>query len=68
MIAIGLALVIGAAALSVGASLIWGAIAGLATGAVAWGAGLFTGGGADGTDLDEDAGLGLSNDGDLGDF
>jgi hypothetical protein len=66
-IAIGLAFTIGVVSLAGGASLIWGGIAALATGAVTWGASFFVGGGANGTDLDEGAGLGLSNDGDLGD-
>lgn len=67
-VAIGLAFTIGVVFVAAGASLIWSGIAALGTGVVAWGAGFFVGGGADGTDLDEGAGLGLSNDGDLGDL
>ena len=66
--AIGLAFTIGAVAFAAGAGLVWGVGSVLAGGALGYGSGWLVGGGAPGSDLDEGSGIGLSDDGDLGDF
>ena len=66
--AIGLAILVGAVAFAAEAGVLWGIGSILTGGAFGYGTGWLVGGGADGTDLDDGTGIGLSSDGDLGDF
>ena len=67
-VAIILGAVVGLVLFGVGASILWSSILGLGTFGISFGASFLVGGGAEGTDLDEGAGIaGLSSGDGFGD-
>lgn len=67
-VALLLGVVVGLVLFGVGASILWSSILGLGTFGISFGASFLVGGGAEGTDLDEGAGIaGLSSGDGFGD-